>query len=214
MERKMKRLLKTLTGLMFLGFSITGSAAVIVDLYGDKDSFGLGTSLTSGDTFNIAAIPAINTVDAACTDVLLNNPGTLLPCNTPLGTTAFTHTYDLTGLGPIITASLELFTGGAGLFGPTQIYADGNLLGSLTPGETGTSTVIARLDIFDLTMFAAALTGATQLQITTTFVLDTWVLDYSELTLVTADVPEPSVLSLLGLGLIGLGFARRKKLTT
>ena len=207
----MKRFLQLMSGFLLLTFTITGPAAVIVDLYGDKDSFGLGTTLVDGDTFNIGLIPLVNNSDDPCTDVLLNRIGSGLTCNTPLGTTSYTHTYDLTGLGSIVSASIELFSGGAGQLGPTNVYADGNLIGTLSNGNTGTTTVTAQLDVFDLSAFAAALNGATLLQITTGYLLDAWVLDYSELTIVTADLPEPSLLSLLGLGLLGFGMARRKK---
>ena len=135
----MKHIIQALSGFLLLTFTVTGSAAVITDLYGDKDGFGTGLTVADGSVFNIGLVPAVNTTgDAACTDVQLNNPGTILPCNTPLGTTSFSHTYDLTGVKSIVSASLELFTAGQGSAGPTTISVDGTLLGTLTNGDVST----------------------------------------------------------------------------
>lgn len=76
----------------------------------------------------------------------------------------------------------------------------GALLGSATPGWAADLEVEALL----------ALNTNGMLDVTIKGLGDFWVGD-STLTIETADVPEPGSIALLGLGLAGLGFARRKQ---
>jgi len=78
----------------------------------------------------------------------------------------------------------------------------------------------ARLDVFDLLSFGLSLDGLSSIRIDTYNELgqnegvsnDTWALDYSLLTISSdsTPVPEPSTIFLLGAGLAGVAFMRRR----
>ena len=125
------------------------------------------------------------------------------------GTRTWSHTYDLSGLGPILSADLEVFTGGTGQSGASSLFLDDILVGTITIGQSAPN--IARLDTYDLisVIDPSLLDGANSLRIQTTVQTDAWVLDYSELTITTASVPEPAVISFLAMGLLGIAISRR-----
>jgi len=193
---------KSITGLVVaFGLCAHASAMIITDLYGDKD--GLGIGVTDGATFDFNNVLADDAADI----------GTITDQWTT-GTQTWTHTYDLTGLGPIISAGLEIFTGGQGLAGQSSLFLDNQFIGLLTDGQTGagaTTENIGRLDTYDLSSFITLLNGADRLRIETVSTADAWALDYSELTIETASVPEPTIISLVALGLLGMGFSRMQR---
>lgn len=188
-------------------FMLTGgvaSATTITSMYGDADGFGIGA--TDGAAFNwttVGSTPDAGTI----TDQWMYN------------TQTWTHSYSLAGLGTPVAASLDIFAGGVGVAGPgtAKVYLDSTQIGSLTVGDgdflglSAPDNNIAWLDIFDLTPYLSLLTDSSAtIDVVTSS--DGWTLDYSRLTIsdTRVDSPEPGTLALLGLGLAGIGFSRRR----
>jgi PEP-CTERM motif-containing protein len=171
--------------------SVAQATAIIVDLYGDKDGFGIG--VLDGEEFLRSDITGVS--DGDLTDEWIN------------GTQPWSHTYDFSSLdGPVVEASIEIFHGGDGSQGPSEVSINGVFVGFLTDVENGGHDYAA-LDTFNLTSDAIeTLTGNDTITVQTYF-LDGWVLDYFELTVTS--IPDPATVLLLGLG--GLGLLRRRK---
>ena len=172
-------------------------ASTVVSTVGDKDGLGLG--LANGDGFNFRLVgPA----DADGTDEWHD------------GNFSFVHDYALAG--PITSASIELFSGGWGLDAPAGLYLDNTFVGNLTDGDdVGPLYNDAYKDIFDLTPFAALLTGHDTCEIRPPRGIDdTGALDYAQLTVTTAGVtavPEPGTHALVALALVALVTVRRRR---
>ena len=199
-----KKLLAGLaTGAFMFGMVGVANATTVVDLYGDQDGFGIG--LSHGDGANYTSI--VNEADDdGFTDTWVYS------------TQSWSHVYDLSSLGTLTTATLEIFTLGQGLQGLTSLYVDDQLVGTLTDGDdVGPAYNYAFIDSFDLLAFSSYLDGADTLRIETLSSGDGWALDYSMLTLSddVSSVPVPAAVWLFGSGLIGLlGYGKRKKTTT
>lgn len=188
-----------LTGALFAMLCTTASATTIEAQLGDADGFGIGATHASGFEWS-----AVGGGDGDGTDTWV------------YGTQAVSLTYSLGGLGPITSASLEVFTGGQGLNGLTSVLIDGQLLGTLTDGDdVGPMYNYAWRNTFDLSSFLALLDGSNTLTFQTISGGDGWVLDYARFTISDdgAPVPEPGALALLAAGLIAVRLAARKQRT-
>lgn len=196
-----KKCLQSMAAICVLGLTGTANAAIIEDLYGDKDGFGSG--ITDGSLFHYSLVTT-EADDEGITDRGL------------YGDDGWTHSFDISGLGAITNASLELFVGGLGAYGGSaSLYIDSVFVGFLTDGDscgTGVCGNTAHKDIFNLNPYLDLLDGAASVAVKATYSGDFWALDYSLLTIETgtSKVPEPSAILLLSVGLLGL-FGVRKK---
>ena len=180
----------------------TAGAATLVSLVGDMDGLGLG--LTNGAVFNYQQVGSAD-VQGQGTD------------EWHYGDFSFVHDYALAG--PVASASLEIFSGGWGLDVPASgldprasLFLNGRLVGHLTNSD---DPLFVFKDVFDLTPFAALLTGHDTFEIRPFAGLnDAGALDYSQLSVTfgpAAAVPEPSAAALVGLALAALTVSTRRR---
>lgn len=161
----------------------------IVDLIGDKDGFGLVSG--PDETFDWREVGQL--LPGELTD---GWKGQNIP------TLEWTHAYQLPPSYVITGATLEIFTGGQGDWGPSRVYLDDVFVGELTDGaELGEN--FSRLDLLDLEPFIYLLDGSDRIRIETVSINggdDNYVLDYSELTITgyRTTIPLPWMILLLG----------------
>ncbi len=179
------------------------AASTITYLYGDRDGFGI--NVQEGASFDFQALQQnYGTYSEFPTDEW-SSWGTL-----SLG---WTHKYSLDDFGPLTSASLEIFTGGQGDYGASQLYLGTTLVDTIS-GDGGN---FAHRHVLDLSPFLDLLDGSDTFKLVTALSsdgwVDNWVLDYSALTVSdsasVSSVPLPSSLLLLAGGCLGLWSCRK-----
>ena len=163
---------------------------------------GLGLTLASGDAFYFGDLNAGSGLDEW-------HPG------------GFSTTLSSSWSGTVVSASLEIFSGGWGLDAPAQVLLNGTVIGALSVGDltaTPSGENVAFRDVFSLDPFLGLLTGNDLIEIQTANVDDDGALGLLKLMLQTQDagtggntVPEPASLALAGLALAGAFATRRRK---
>jgi hypothetical protein len=191
--------MKVLTRIAVVGLAFllpAGAFAVpMTDLIGDKDCFGtLGACVEDGVTWLPGAWPSVTqgVGDPPFTDKHFNTSTTQM----------WTHTV---GAGAYTSALLTFRTAGiADIAGPYGVFVDGVLVGQMPLDGFGHILV----ETFSFAFNPALLLDGAAVVSFTPGSSDTWAIDYSEL---TYTVPEPASAGLLGLGIAGLGWLRRRK---
>ena len=187
------------------------SLSTVTDIVGDKDGFGLG--IEEGGTIKYDLHYGL--AGGEVTDGWTNRG--VLPLS-------WEHEFDLEGFSSISKISLELFTGGQGAYGESQVFLNDDIfIGVLQDGQSADN--YARLDVFDLTQFQnlfwdglVSITVKTQYSDGTyaesyapTQFADLWILDYSQVTIygytntAPTAVPEPETILLIIASLFVLG---------
>lgn len=200
----MMRIIPFLCAAFVIGWATMASGATIADLYGDKNGFGLGVEENA--TFDWHGLPlGFQGGDMTNFFTTIND----LPLT-------WTHIYSLLGVGIITSATLEIFSGGQGLYDDSEVFLDGEKVGTLTKGDTGNKNY-ARKDVIDLMPYVHLLDGNDAISVETCTGsgggVDNWVLDYSLLTITYEPIstPVPPSLVLFGSGLMGLVALSRKR---
>lgn len=192
------------TALLCIGLaSTTVQAGQVLSRFGSQDGFGI--NVQSGATFEFIDLTAPTTEG---TDQEIDGG----------------ISGQLTSLwsGTLISAQLQVFSGGWGRYGPAEVLLNGTVIGQLTVGDFDTlGANYAFLDSFDLGAGLGLINGVNAFDIrvapptASTDPLDTGVLGFLKLTLQTQDsgpgntVTEPASLALAGLALAA-ALARRR----
>ena len=191
--------MKRIVGGVIAGILLSFGAPASADLIGDKDCWTLAASCPDGSLWR-DGLGGVFFTDYRNAGEVANAPFTDI-WSTP-GSVTYTHTGSAGD-------SLEIRIAGIGdINAPYNVLGDGVVLGQIplnnNPNafqevQTFTFAVPALQLADNMLVVSIANTGG-----------DGFAIDYSELGVTTA-VVEPGTLALFGLGLAGLGFARRRK---
>lgn len=192
-----------------IGWTTMAFGATVISEYGDKDDFD-GFLLNDGSVNFSDVLFLSNSRDEGVADIPTGRSD--LPLN-------WIHSYDGSGVGTIISATLEIHA--AGLGENRNVYIDDQYAGTLTKGEipvSGKTVNYARLDIIEISpSLYYLLDGELRVRIGEHLgdndEADNFALDYCFLTITSesANVPIPSSVFLFCSGLMGLVALSRKR---
>jgi len=176
----------------FLILTVTpvAQSAIITDLVGDKDGFGVVCPIAGG----------LHYLDYGIYWEEYRDPGDpAFTDNWYEGDKSWIHSYDLGGLTPV-SATLEIFLAGVADYAnwSATVRVDGVTVGTI-PALEGQHD-ITRLLSFDVPAYL--ITGWEHVIIDVSDGSDAYIVDYAELSINTIPVPGAFLLSCIGVGLV------------
>lgn len=197
--------------LLALTAALAGAAhaGTVTAWYGDDNGFGLAPTVVNGGQFLYSDLAGASS--NADTDAWIARDDFILFAG------GFDAVLSSSWSGQLLGASLEVFSGGWGLSGAAGLYVNGQFVGDITNGYSGTDPFsTAVLDVFDLGAVLGGLTGTDRIEIRAADDYDGGAVDYFKLVLRVQDatgntVPEPGSVALAGVALASALLMRRRR---
>lgn len=210
---KFKGLLSSLAGASFL--ALTTSASAITIMIGDNDGYGYGDAVVpDGADLPVTAVPGCAWCfdNRSAAELVATDGSQYTDFEAYQAPVTFTIGFDATAYSNISSVLFTMDVTGIqqNAFGPSTLLLDGVDYSAGLPINQGAwgsgvySFSVSSADLLDGLLDVYFMGGPN----------DHIGFDFFALNFDAQDVPEPTTLSMLGLGLVLLGFTTRKRKTT